>query len=50
MRGDLITIASGQQAGTYDVETWQSDIGDGLMISAVRSDQQTVGADQVRRI
>ena len=50
MRGDLITIAAGQQAGTYVVETWQSDIGDGLMISAVRSDQQTLGADQARRI
>ena len=50
MRGDLITIASGPQAGIYTVETWQADGGDGLTINAVFSQQFTVGADQVRKI
>lgn len=50
LRGDLLTIASGDMAGVWRVDGFHADSGGGLSLYLVRSDQFTYAASGSREL
>ncbi len=48
IHGDTLTVASGGAAGTYSVQSYNVDNGDGLDLALVQTDDVSIGAEDVR--